>query len=47
MLKEKTISFKNPVFADSCNRSGSSSSWDVEIQEFEEEILKAIEKENK
>jgi hypothetical protein len=47
MLKEKKISLQAPAFADVCKRSRAISHLDVEFEEFEAELLEAIELEEK
>ncbi|MNC80924.1 hypothetical protein D3C75_1338740 [compost metagenome] len=43
MLKEKKIALQAPAFADVCKRSRVASHLDVEFEEFEAELLAAIE----
>ncbi|WP_342421022.1 hypothetical protein [Paenibacillus sp. FSL E2-0178] len=47
MLKEKKISLQAPAFADVCKRSRAVIALDVEFEEFEAELLEAIELEEK
>ncbi|WP_156123851.1 hypothetical protein [Paenibacillus sp. FSL R7-0273] len=47
MLKEKKITLQAPDYADVCKRSRSATTLDVEFEEFEAELLAAIELEEK
>ncbi|MBY0009764.1 hypothetical protein [Paenibacillus typhae] len=48
MIAEKKLSFESPAFSDTCMRSRNAvTQLDVEFEEFEQELLAAIEADRK